>query len=103
GDPGLVGDADDQHPRPLDRLLALVERALDLADAEERVGLVDLAGQLDELGREVVLASLVSEVEGVDRQAVTTHAGAGLEAHEPERLAGGGGEDTPHLAGAPGG
>ena len=47
-----------------------------------RLLLVDLAGELDELGREVVLARLEGEVERVDRQAVAAHPRAGLEAHE---------------------
>ena len=64
--PGLVGDAQDQHPRALDRLADLVQRALDPLDAEVRLVLVDLPRQLDELGVEIVLARLEREVEGVD-------------------------------------
>src|SRR5205823_8892567 len=47
---------------------------------------VDLPGELDELGVEVVLARLPREVERVDREAVAAKARPGLEAHEAERL-----------------
>ena len=73
---------------PLTGLPAVVQGALDPFDAEGRLGLVDLAGELDELGVEVVLARLEGEVEGVDRKAVAAHPRPRVEAHEAERLAG---------------
>ena len=76
---------------------ASLRAALDLAHAEERLGLVDLAGELDELGVEVVLAGLEGEVEGVDRQAVAAHPRARLEAHEAERLGRGGVDHLPDV------
>ena len=85
------------HRAALDRALDRVERPRDLVEAEVGHVLVDLPGQLDELGVEVVLPSLPGEVERVDRQAVTAEAGAGLEAHEAERLRGGGVDDLPDV------
>ena len=85
-DPGLVADAEDQDAGPVDRFAYTVQRLLDPVDAELRLSLVDLPGQLDELRVEVELARLEGEVEGVHGQAVSTHPGPGLEAHEPERL-----------------
>ena len=85
-DPRLVGGAEDQDPRALHRLAGAVQSALDPPHAELRLRLIDLARQLDELRVEVVLARLEGEVEGVDREAVAAHPGAGLEAHEAERL-----------------
>ena len=75
-DARLVGDAEQQHARAADRLADVVERPADALDAVVRLLLVDLAGELDELGREVVLARLEGEVERVDRQAVAAHPGA---------------------------
>ena len=86
---------------PLHRLPGLVEGVLDPLDAEGGLGLVDLAGELDELGVEVVLAGLEGEVEGVDRQAVPAHPGPGLEAHEPERLGRGGVDHLPDVDAEP--
>ena len=54
-DPGLVADAEEQDPRAAHRLARLVEGALDPLRAEGRLRLVDFAGQLDELGVELVL------------------------------------------------
>ena len=87
GDIRLVGDAEHEDPRALERLArAVVERLRDARAAVVRHVLVDLAGELDEAGREVVLARLPREVERVDRDAVAAEAGARIEAHEPERL-----------------
>ena len=85
-DAGLVGDAEDGDLGALDGLALLVERALGLLDAEVGLGLVDLAGELDELGREVQLAGLPGQVERIDGEAVAAHARARIEAHEAERL-----------------
>ena len=49
-DARLVGDAEDGDLGALDGLALLVEGALGLLDAEVRLRLVDLAGELDELG-----------------------------------------------------
>ena len=54
----------------------VVQRPRDALGAVVGHVLVDLAGQLDELGREVVLARLPAEVERVDRQAVAAQARA---------------------------
>ena len=75
----------------------VVQRLRDERAAVVRHVLVDLAGQLDEARREVVLARLPGEVEGVDRDAVAAEAWAGLEAHEPERLRSGRLDDLPDV------
>ena len=93
----LVADPDEQDPRAVDGLAHVVERALDLLQAEVGHLLVDLAGELDELGRHVVLARLPGQVERIDRQAVATHPGARLEAHEAERLGRRGVDDLPDV------
>ena len=85
----------------VDRLAGVVQGALDPLDAEGRLGLVDLAGELDELGVEVVLAGLEGEVEGVDRQAVAAHARTGVEAHEAEGLGRGGVDHLPDVDAEP--
>jgi hypothetical protein len=54
-DAGLVADAHDRDPRAFDRHPPVVERALGLGHAVVWHLLVDLAGQLDELGRHVEL------------------------------------------------
>src|SRR5215211_8468294 len=54
----FVGDTDEVHAAALDRFLLRVEGARDLLQAEVGHVLVDLAGQLDELGVEVELARL---------------------------------------------
>ena len=98
---GLVADAEEEDLRALDRLAGVVEGALDPLHAEGRLGLVDLAGQLDELGVEVVLARLEGEVEGVDREAVAAHARPGVEAHEAEGLGRGGVDHLPDVDAEP--
>ena len=85
-DAGLVGDADHRDPRAAHGLAVLVERALDALDAVVGHGLVDLAGQLDELRAHVELAGAPGQVERVHGQAVTAHPRARLEAHEPVGL-----------------
>ena len=74
-DAALVARAQDQDPRALDRLGHVVERLLDPLDAVVGHVLVDLAGELDELGRHVELAGAPGEVERVDREAVAAHPG----------------------------
>ena len=80
-----------------DSVRAVVQRLRDHRAAEVRHVVVDLAGQLDEARREVELARLPGEVEGVDRDAVAAEAGAGLERREPERLGRGGVDHLPHV------
>lgn len=53
-------------------------------------GGVDLAGQFDEAGGDVVFPGLAGEVEGVDGDAVAAQARAGEKGHEAEGLGGGG-------------
>ena len=97
-DVGLVGDAEHEDLRAGERALArVVQRLRDDRATEVRHRLVDLAGELDELGVEAVLPRLPGEVEGVDRDAVATEAGAGLERHEPERLRRGCVDDLPDV------
>ncbi len=97
-DVGLVGDAEDQDLRAGDRALQpVVQRLRDDRAAEVRHVVVDLAGELDEARREVVLARLPREVVGVERDAVPAEAGAGLERLEAERLGGGGVDDLPDV------
>ncbi len=67
------------------------------ADAVVGHLLVDLAGQLDELGRHVELARPPGQVEGVHRQAVAAHSRPRLEAHEAVRLGRGRLDDLPDV------
>ena len=69
-----------------DLLRAVVQRLRDQRAAEVRHVVVDLARELDEARREVELARLPREVEGIDRDAVAAEAGAWLERREAERL-----------------
>ena len=97
-DAGLVADAEDAGSfEPLTGFSASLRARCDPLGAEVGLGLVDLAGQLDELGVEVVLAGLEGEVEGVDRQAVAAHARARVEAHEAEGLGRGGVDHLPDV------
>ena len=75
-DAGLVAHAEDGDAAAADRLGRVVERALDPRDAVVGHLLVDLAGELDELGGHVELARAPGEVERVDGQAVAAHARA---------------------------
>src|SRR5215203_3822231 len=84
----LVADAEDEDAGAVDRFANSVQRSLDPLHAEPRLRLVHFPRELDELRVEVLLARLVSEVEGVDGEAVAAHAGPRVEAHEPEGLAG---------------
>ena len=80
---GLVGDADDRDPRAAHRLGVVVERPRDRSDAEVGHALVDLAGELDELGLHVELARAPGEVEGVDRRQWPPMPGPGLNDMKP--------------------
>ncbi|EAU66011.1 hypothetical protein STIAU_4801 [Stigmatella aurantiaca DW4/3-1] len=93
----LVGRAQAEHLRAIERLLVLVERlhgALHHVVGHLRV---HLARKLDELGVELVLARLPRQVERIDRDAVPTEAGARVEGHEAERLGAGRLDDLPHI------
>lgn len=88
---GLVGQAEHQHPGAGQGTAALVERGQQpLHDVGGHV-VVDVVGELDE--PEAAAEGPVDppgQVDRVDGQAVATDAGAGGEAHEAERLGGGG-------------
>src|SRR5689334_16734959 len=74
-----------------------VERLRDEGAAEVRHLLVDLAGELDDLGVEAELARLPAEVEGVERDAVAAEARRRAEAHVAERLRRSGVDDLPDV------
>ena len=83
----LVGEPDDQHARAVQPLAeAAVERLGHLLDDDARHGGVDLAGKLDEADGHVEFARFPNEVEGVDRDAMSAEARAGIEGHEAEGL-----------------
>ena len=82
----LVGHAQQSDLAPLDRLAPVVERVGDPGDDVGGHRGVDLAGQLDEPGGQPVLAGDPGQVERVDRDAVATQPGAGIEGLEAERL-----------------
>ena len=96
-DAALVAGAEDQDLRSVDGLGDVVERALDPLDAVVGHLLVDLAGELDELGGHVELARAPGQVERIDGQAVAAHPRTGLEAHEPVGLGRGGVDDLPDV------
>ena len=75
----------------------IVERPGDPLHAEVGHPLVHLAGELDELGLHVELARTPGEVERVHRQAVSAHAGSGLERHEAVGLGCRGVDDLPDV------
>src|SRR5579872_1889775 len=93
----LVGDAEDEDFRALDGFLAIVESGCDGFDHVVRHRGVDFAGELDETCGEIVFARFPGKIEGVDRDAVTAEAGAGIERHEAERLGGRGVDDFPDV------
>ena len=82
---------------PLTERPAVVQGALGLGHAVIGHLLVDLPRQLDELGRDIELARAPAEVEGVHGQAVSAHAGARVEAHEPVGLGRGRVDDLPDV------
>ena len=93
----LVGDADDENVGALDALLLFVECSSDLVYNMLRHGGVDLAGELDEAGLVVKGLHLPGEVVRIERDAVATDAGSGIEGHETEGFAGGGLDDLPDI------
>ena len=98
GDVLLVGDAEQQHLRPVERLGVGVEELGRAVDDVARHPGVDLLGQLDEAERVLELGPhLVGEVVRVDRDAVPADAGAGVERLEAERLGGGAVDRVPQV------
>ncbi len=94
----LVGDADDEHPRPVEAAPALrVERQGEPLHHVGRHGGVDLAREFDEARRPVELPGLPGEVERVDRHAMPAEAGTGVEGHEAEGLRLGGLDHLPDV------
>ncbi len=93
----FVGDAEDQDLRTLDRFLAIVESGGDGLDHVIRHRGVHFAGEFDEARGEIVFARFPRKIEGIDRDAVTAEAGAGIERHEAERLGGRGVDDFPDV------
>ena len=93
----LEGRAQDQDLCPQERLGLPVEGVGNLVGGVERHARVDLGGQLDELGIEVELARLPGQIIRVDRNAVASHAGPGVEGHEAEGLRRGRVDDLPDV------
>ena len=97
----LEGDADDAHPRALERLATVVERLGHEVDDVTRHRKIDVPGELDELIDEVELPCPPRQVVRIDRDAVAADAGSRREPHEPEWLRGGRVDDLPHVEAHP--
>ncbi len=95
---GLVGQAQEQDPAAVDRLLLAVEGQYEALHHVVGHVVVDVVGQLDE---PELLAQQPPhpprQVAGVDGQAVAADARPGGEAHEPEGLGGGRVDGLPHV------
>ena len=88
GDVPLVGHAEQQHPRAVDRLGVAVEQFGGAFGDVAGHPAVDLLGQLDEPERVAERADLIGQVVGVDGDAVAADARARVERLEAERLGG---------------
>src|SRR6516165_6779420 len=83
----LVGDADEQDIGAVEPAVGrAVERRAQALDHEARHGIVDLAGELDEAGRNLELARLPREIERVDWDAVPAETRSRIEGHVAEGL-----------------
>src|SRR5262249_36980347 len=78
-DIGLVSQTKHQNLRAVNRFSACVERQSWATHAVIRHRAVDLAGQFDEASLLVVFARLPSEIERIDRDAVTAKPRPGIE------------------------
>jgi hypothetical protein len=58
---------------------------------------VDLSGRLDEAGAEIKFFGFPGEIEGVNRNAMPTQTGTGIERVEAERLGGSGRDHLPNV------
>ncbi len=58
---------------------------------------IDLPSEFDKAGRKTVFSCFPSEIERVDRDAVSTQAGSGVKRHEAERLGLGRVNDFPDI------
>jgi hypothetical protein len=88
GDVPLVGHAEEQHPRAVDRLGVAVEQFGGAVGDITGHPAVDLLGQLDEPERVAERTHLIGQVVGVDGDAVAADPGPGVERREAERLGG---------------
>ena len=94
----LVGQTQDQHPGPAERLARLlVQRQRQPIGHMVGHGGVDLAGQFDEAGGLVELARFPGQVERVDRDAVPAQPRPRIERHEAKGLGAGGVDHLPHV------
>src|SRR5262249_25458491 len=96
-DVGFEAHPQQQHPATAEVSVSVHEQSRELLHDEVRHVRVDLGGPRDETRVEVVLLRLPRQVDWVHRNAVATHPGARLEAHEPEGLGGGGLDDLPNV------
>ena len=97
GNARLVGDAQHENPASLQGASRGVDRLKEAVGHVVGHAPVDLPRKFDEPSVEVELARLPSEVVRIDRDAVSPHAGAGIEGHESERLGLGGIDHFPDV------
>src|SRR5579862_5544301 len=93
----LVSHPKDVNPRAVQGLAMLIQGMLDFVDHKVRHLPVDIAGQLNKSSFDAGLFGLPGQIEGIDGNAMTTQAGAGIKRHEPERLGSGGFDDLPDI------
>ena len=97
GDVGLVGHAHHKDAASHEGNPRRVQGFHQPVDHVVGHAAVDLSGQLDEAGVDVVFPGLPGEVVGVERDAVPTDPGSGVEGHEAEGLGLGGLDDLPDI------
>ena len=96
-DVGFVGEAEEEDAAAFDGFAVVVEGAHGAVDDVLGHGAVHLSGEFDEAGVHAEFAGFPSEVEGVDGDAVSAEAGAGVEGGEAEGFGGGGADDFPDV------
>ena len=82
----LISDAENADLAVLDRFAHAVERFGKPMNNVQRHACIDLASQLDELGRHFVFAGNPTQIKRVNRDAVTAEARPGIERLVTERL-----------------
>src|SRR5438270_1869991 len=82
----LVGDAEYQHLRAIDRLLRAVQRRAYRTNNVIRHRRVHLAQKLDEARVKVELLRFPGEIKRIDRDAMSAKSRAGIKRMEPKRL-----------------